>query len=127
MRYLVLQEKHIWQRYKLRPGTGDSELDKKISDYWKIWCKKQNCDVTGTQSLNAIMRMVIQRKRVDGGVFLVKRYISGDLVPFKLQILEVDELDTTFTSPHEKGNRVVGGVEYNAGTSRWIFLPAVQH
>lgn len=60
------------------------------------------------------MRMVIQRKRVDGGVFLVKRYISGDLVPFKLQILEVDELDTTFTSPHEKGNRVVGGVEYNA-------------
>ncbi len=100
--------------YKLRPGTGDSELDKKISDYWKIWCKKQNCDVTGTQSLNAIMRMVIQRKRVDGGVFLVKRYISGDLVPFKLQILEVDELDTTFTSPHEKGNRVVGGVEYNA-------------
>ncbi len=100
--------------YKLRPGTGDSELDKKISDYWKIWCKKQNCDVTGTQSLNAIMRMVIQRKRVDGGVFLVKRYISGGLVPFKLQILEVDELDTTFTSPHKKGNRVVGGVEYNS-------------
>ena len=112
--------------YKLRPGTGDSNLDKKISDYWKIWCKKQNCDVTGTQSLNAIMRMIIQHKRVDGGVFSLSA-TSGGLVPFKLQILEVDELDTTFISPHKKENRGVGGVSTMPGTNRLDISSAVQY
>ncbi|MEG1593693.1 MAG: phage portal protein, partial [Oscillibacter sp.] len=35
------------------------------------------------------------------------------VVPFKLQTLEVDELDTNQTRPKTPGNRVVGGIEYN--------------
>ena len=39
--------------YRLRASTGEEELNQKIEHYWRIWCKKQNCDVTGTQSFNA--------------------------------------------------------------------------
>jgi len=53
------------------------------------------------------------RKKVDGGILFVKRYTSGGLLPFKIQMIEVDELDTLQTSPKDKSNKVVGGIEYN--------------
>lgn len=36
-------------------------------------------------------------------------------MPFQIQVLEVDELDTTQIQPKKQGNKVVGGIEYN----RW--------
>lgn len=99
--------------YRLRAAAGDEELNARIEKLWQEWCKKQNCDVAGTQNFNSIMRMAIQRKKIDGGVILLKRYTAGGLVPFKLQALEVDELDPTATSPKTKGNKVVGGIEYS--------------
>lgn len=100
--------------YRLRANSGREELDTSLEKLWKIWCRKQNCDVTGTQSFNAMMRMAIRRKKIDGGVLFLKRYTSGGLVPFKLQALEVDELDTASMVPHYKGNKVAGGIEYNS-------------
>lgn len=99
--------------YRLRAACGDEELNRQFEHYWKIWCKKQNCDVTGTQSFDAMMRMAVSRKKVDGGVLFLKRYTPGGLIPFKLQALEVDELDMTSMHPAQKGNKVVGGIEYN--------------
>lgn len=101
--------------YALTPRTGDEDTDKILSESWKRWCKKQNCDVTGTQSFNQIMRMCVQRKKVDGGIFILKRYTEQGFVPFQIQTLEVDELDVSQIQPENKGNKVVGGIEYN----RW--------
>lgn len=100
--------------YRLRANCGNESLDNQLERLWKIWCKKQNCDVTGTQSFNALMRMAIKRKKIDGGIIFLKRYTSGGLVPFKLQALEVDELDADSMRPYSKGNKVVGGIEYNS-------------
>lgn len=100
--------------YRLRVNSSNEELNTKIEKLWKIWCKKQNCDVTGTQSFASLMRMAAQRKKVDGGILFLKRYTSGGIIPFKLQALEVDELDQTTTTPKNKGNRVIGGIEYNS-------------
>ena len=57
--------------------------------------------------------MAIQRKKVDGGILILKRYTGGGLVPFKLQALEVDELDLTSVAPRHQGNKVAGGIEYD--------------
>lgn len=99
--------------YALTPRTQEDETDKILSAAWKRWCKKQNCDVTGTQSFNQIMRMCVQRKKVDGGIFILKRYTDQGFIPFQIQILEVDELDVSQIMPQKKGNKVVGGIEYN--------------
>jgi len=107
----------------LQAETGDTELNDAIEKLWKVWCKKRNCDVTGTQSLNQILRMAVRRKKIDGGILFVKRYTSGGVLPFKLQMFEVDELDATQVFPKNKGNRVVGGIEYdrfNAPVGYWI-------
>ena len=98
----------------LQAETGDTDLNGQIEALWKVWCKKRNCDVTGTQSLNQMLRMAVRRKKVDGGVLFVKRYTSGGILPFKLQMFEVDELDASQVTPRNKGNRVVGGIEYNS-------------
>ena len=98
----------------LQAETSNAALNEKIEALWRVWCKKKNCDVTGTQSLNQMLRMAVRRKKVDGGILFVKRYTTGGVLPFKLQMFEVDELDASQIVPKAKSNRVVGGIEYNA-------------
>lgn len=98
----------------VRITTGDSELDQQLEKHWKRWCKARNCDVTGMQSLSQMLRMCVQRKVVDGGFIILKRYTNQGFLPLQLQVMEVDDLDTAQMKPHAKGNRVVGGIEYNA-------------
>lgn len=100
---------------QIRVTTDQADQNKILETAWKRWCEKENCDVTGTQSFTQIVRMLIQRKIVDGGILIIKRYTSQGYLPFQLQILEVDELDSTQIQPKEKDNKVVGGIEYN----RW--------
>lgn len=107
----------------LQAETPDTELNEEIEKLWKVWCKKRNCDVTGTQSLNQMLRMAVRRKKVDGGILFVKRYCKGGVLPFKLQLFEVDELDAMQVNPKHQGNRVIGGIEYdqyNAPVGYWI-------
>lgn len=100
--------------YTLQATTDDEELNDNIERAWKIWCKKRNCDVTCTQNFNQLLRMAENRKRVDGGVLFKKCYTDEGFLPFKLQALEVDELDITQTIPKNKNCKVIGGIEYNA-------------
>lgn len=107
----------------LQADTPNTALNDEIEKLWKTWCKKRNCDVTGTQSLNQMLRMAVRRKKVDGGVLFAKRYTKGGVLPFKLQLFEVDELDASQMVPKHKGNRIVGGIEYdqyNAPVGYWI-------
>lgn len=109
--------------YTLQVKTGDDELNDTIEAAWKKWCKKQNCDVTGTQSFTQMMRMCMKRKKIDGGILIVKRYTSDGFLPFKLQTFEVDELDNSQMTPMNPGNKVVGGIEmneYNKPVGYWI-------
>lgn len=100
--------------FSLRAKTGNEEINGDLEAAWKKWCKKRNCDVTGTQSFNQIMRMCVQRKKVDGGILILKRYTDQGFVPFQLQLMEVDELDNSQIKPKNKGNKVIGGIEYNS-------------
>ena len=107
----------------LQAKTDNAGLNEEIEQLWRVWTKKRNCDVTGTQSLNQILRMAVRRKKIDGGILFVKRYAAGGVVPFKLQMFEVDELDTSQIAAKHQHNRVVGGIEYNrynAPVGYWI-------
>lgn len=103
----------VGKGYTLQAKTGDDELDEKIEHAWREWTKAKNCDVTGEQSFSQIMRMAINRKKVDGGILFIFRYTDEGITPFKLQAIEVDELDINQIVPRKKGNTVVGGIEYN--------------
>lgn len=104
----------VGKGFTLQAMTPNEQLNDQIERYWKLWCKAEHCDVTGTQSFNQILRMAVTRKRVDGGMIILKRYVrNAEIVPFKLQCLDVDELDTTISAAKGKNNTVVGGIEYD--------------
>lgn len=111
----------IWARkrnvigtgFRLQSRTKNETLNTELENLWKKWCKARNCDVTGTQSLNQMLRMAVERKHVDGGILFVKRYTRDGFLPFSIQMVEVDELDTMQVMPKDAKNRVVGGIEYN--------------
>lgn len=100
---------------KIGDGTKRdyTKLNKQIEAAWEKWKRPRNCDVTGTQSFDQIIRMCVRRKKVDGGILIVKRYTKDGFIPFKLQVLEVDELDESVMSPYYKKGTVVGGIEYD--------------
>lgn len=111
----------VGKGYTLRCLVEDKELEKQIERLWTKWCKAKNCDVTGTQSLNQILRMMVQRKKIDGGILLKKCYTKEGIVPFQLQLLEVDEIYRDAVP--NRGNRIVDGVEiniYNRPVGYWI-------
>ena len=91
----------------------NQELCKELNELWEEWCKAKNCDITGTQSFTEILRMAAVRKKVDGGILFVKVFSKGGLLPFKLQLMEVDSLDLTQKAAHSKNNRVVDGIEFD--------------
>ena len=103
----------VGKGYTVQARTGNDALDDFIEKQWKRWCKAQNCDVTGSQSFNQMLRMAVTRKKVDGGILFLKRYTNSGVTPFKLQTIEVDELADDRTTPKNEGNKVVGGIEYN--------------
>ena len=104
----------IGSGFTLQAKTSSTRLNKDIEDLWKRWCKARNCDVTGMQGFTDILRMAVVRKKVDGGILFVKRFTREGILPFQLQMLEVDELDNMQSAPKKNGNKVVGGIEYNA-------------
>ncbi|RPF41905.1 lambda family phage portal protein [Hydrogenoanaerobacterium saccharovorans] len=87
----------------------DEELNSRIEELWKLWCRPENCDITGRMSFSEMQQMVVRRRFVDGGVLIIKVYENDQL---RLQMLEVDDLDTTLQMAGS--NRVVGGIEINA-------------
>ena len=95
--------------FQLRSMTKKNAVNKELERLWKIWCKARNCDVTGQQSLNQILRMAVMRKKVDGGILFVKRYTRDGILPFSLQMLEVDELDSMHVMPEKK--KISGNIQ----------------
>lgn len=111
---LAYKRNVVGKGYTLRAKTGDDAMNRQIESLWRRWCKARNCDVTGEQSFTEILRMAVERKKVDGGILFLFRHTPGGVVPFKLQAIEVDELDVSRSTPRHRGNRVVGGIEYNS-------------
>lgn len=109
--------------YTLQAATGDTALDDKIEAAWKEWTKKKNCDITGQQSLNQLLRMALARKKIDGGILFLKTYTGKGDIPLQLQALEVDELSVTAAAPKYKNDKIIGGIEldpYNKPVGFWI-------
>lgn len=100
--------------FRPQADVGDEELNRQIEKIFADWQKKENCDITGTQSFLEMCNMAVRRLIVDGGILFVKAYENGEKVPFQLQAREVSDLDGDSSRTYEaRGNAIVGGVEVN--------------
>ncbi len=107
---LAFERNVVGTGFRLQAKTPNANLNIQLEELFKKWSRPKYCDVSQQQSFVEICQMMIRRRRVDGAVFIVKRYIKNDFIPFTLQLYEVEDLDITRVSSTA---RVVGGIEYN--------------
>ena len=103
---------NVQARVKKKNGDDDEKTNKAIEKAWEKWQRARNCDVTGQSSFNEILKLIIRRRVVDGEIFIIKTYDSSARIPFKIQLVEADQMDTS-RQYGENGNLVKSGVEVN--------------
>lgn len=98
---------------KPQARTADEKLNKMIEALWELWCRPENCDITGQQTFYEMQAMLLRRKIVDGEIFLKKVTDKNAAIPFKLQLVKSDLLDN-YLLYAPKSNRVIrSGIELN--------------
>ncbi|MEK3976067.1 phage portal protein [Psychrobacillus sp. FSL K6-1267] len=108
---LAFERNVVGGGFRLQAKTKDEEINDRIENLFEEWTKPNNCDVTQQQSFSEICQMLVRRKKIDGGIIIVLRYIDDGIVPLALQMYEVDDLDTMISPSDNK--KIVNGIEYN--------------
>jgi len=113
----------------IRPSPwADGRKEKRLKELWKLWAESAECDYNGKMNMYGLQRLAMRSIAESGEVIIVKRYVKGGLLPFRLQILEADHLD------HGKDirstlkgtiNPIYMGVEFGRDTGRpanyWLY------
>lgn len=91
--------------------TGTIKASKSVQKLWAEWIDV--CDYDGVFDLYGLQNLAAEEWLDGGEVFIVKRIIVGAAVhPLRLQILSVDQLDTTSALADA---RIRDGIEYVDG------------
>ncbi len=101
---------------------------KAAADIWNAWAGTTACDADGRHDFYGLEKLV-KRSVVESGEVLVRRRFrlpsDGLPLPFQIQLLEPDYLDTARTGIRlPNGGRIVHGVEFDAIGRRaayWLF------
>lgn len=102
-------------------GTGivpkwGGDDGKRLAELWRQHAADTALDADGVRTVYAMQHTAWQTMDVDGECLVrVRRYRPAQRpgrVPLAFQLLEVDWVDDTRTSPQRAGNRVINGKEY---------------
>lgn len=109
-------------------GENQSASDK-ANLLWRKWSESLDCDADGIHDFNGV-QMLAFRAMVEGGeALLVRRWRKKNSgykipVPFQVQVLEGDYIDTLRTYETQNGGWILQGVEFDAAGKRiayWLF------
>ena len=99
---------------KMRRGNRmDDTTNGAIEAAWAKWKRKQYCHTGGVLSFNDIERQLMDAMPESGEVFVrkVRQAFGGGRVPFALEIIEADRLDSDLNEMAKSGNEIRMGVE----------------
>ncbi|MCZ7466664.1 phage portal protein [Rhizobium rhizogenes] len=105
-------------------GIVPRTKNKKAKKLFDEWCK--HCDADGDLDFYGIQQLAA-REMFESGNGIVRRRMQsrdGKRVPLKLQVLEVDLLDTAKDGLIAGGGKVIQGVEFDANGNKrayWMF------
>jgi lambda family phage portal protein len=93
---------------KKADGTLDENVNEQLEKLWKQWVL--SCDIEGQSTFYELQRMILQRRVVDGEIFVIPAYEKrGSEIPLKLQLIEADYLNPVASAAGR--NWIKSGVE----------------
>ena len=66
----------VGKGFNLQVRTEDQDWNNLLEELWSEFSRPGNCDVSGKFSLNEILRMIVRRRLVDGGILAIKLSIT---------------------------------------------------
>lgn len=100
--------------FNMQAQSENEVFNRRIEELWKEWEHHENCDVTQQQSLTNMIKLIVQRKFIDGGIMLTFPLDSTRDIPLTIQLHEVDDLDSITDPKDQNGHIIVNGVELNS-------------
>jgi len=89
---------------------------KKLQEKWKIWTEGGNIDLDNKLDLVALESLIITAV-AESGEALIRRAVvkptGPNVIPFKVQVLEPDFIDTTKNDHLSQGVYIQDGIEFN--------------
>jgi lambda family phage portal protein len=108
--------------------TKSERLNKQIMEAWEIWTSV--CDVDGDLDFYGLQALVAGAMFESGECFIRFRdtsFVENSVVPFQIQVLEADFLDTTKTNLHSGTNFINQGIEFDNQNRRVAYWLWPQH
>lgn len=102
-------------------------LSKKLDELWKAHAETTDIDEAGRHHIYGIQHLVMRAVAESGECLIRRRYrtVADNLtLPFQLQMLEGDYLDTTKNGQLDNGDTVIQGIQFNKLGKRigyWLF------
>lgn len=103
----------IGKGFNLQVRTDDADWNNEVEDLWAEWCRPGNCDVTGRFCMTEILKMIVRRRIVDGGILALRVTDKHSAIPYRLQLMEVDNIRGDGAIKSAVGNPIIGGIEVN--------------
>lgn len=108
--------------------TKSEKLNKQIMEAWEIWTSV--CDVDGDLDFYGMQALVAGAMFESGECFIRFRdtnFVENSVVPFQIQVLEADFLDTTKTNLQSGTNYINQGIEFDSQNRRVAYWMWQQH
>lgn len=98
---------------KPQARTGNERINNQLETLWKDWIRAQHCDITAQQTFYEMQTMLLKRKIIDGEIMIRLVVDKKATIPFKLQVIKSDLLDTYLTYAPKNNNVIRSGIELN--------------
>ncbi len=110
-----------------RAASGNKALNRRVDALWRSFAA--NCDFYGHTDFHGLLNLAV-REMVEAGDILALKIATpggGKTVPLKIQLREIDHLDTARVQDIAGGGYTDQGIEFDAGGRRTAFWMFPQH
>ncbi|EGJ50241.1 phage portal protein [Desulfocurvibacter africanus] len=98
---------------KLADGKPDAILRKLLERRFARWARRKHASVDGHDSFAAMQRHVLRAVWVDGEILVHRVWVNAKgVAPFRLELIECDQLDSLVDGKLSNGNKAVRGIEF---------------
>ena len=113
---------------KQRGQKLDDKINAAIEMAWRKWSRYDSAHTAGRLCFADIEKLVCSSLCESGEVFvrIIKKPFGRSSIPFSLEIIESDQLDSDYNSPAKRGHSWRMGIEHDSfgRATRYAFLTA---